>query len=101
MSRVIKRAAIVAMRSLAENGGLVFDPKHARNLRTVPEKYLTITPVAQGTAPRPYFCASLTPKGAEISRHHKHNGHAMTADAQRLCHRGIADISAFCRRPRP
>lgn len=76
--RVLRRAAIVAMRALADNGGSVIDPKHVRHLRDVHQrfpKFITIAPAPEGAAPRPFFLASLTPAGAAIIRQHDHEVH--------------------------
>jgi len=69
--RFVTRAAIVAMRSIAENGGLVFDPKHVRSLREVQQRFpklVTIAPAPEGAAPRPFFVAALTDAGRKVIR---------------------------------
>lgn len=58
--RILTKAAVVAMRSIA-GGGFVLSPKHARHLREVERRLprlITIEP-----APGAYFRAELTQEG--------------------------------------
>jgi hypothetical protein len=66
--RILTKAAVVAMRSIA-GGGFVCNPKHARHLREVAARaprLITISPAVfddQARAPGAYFRAELTQDG--------------------------------------